>query len=176
VINAEDRLMSQLAADRRHQFYGKYRAIVKTVMDGNDLGKLIVTLPEIYDDQDSPPAWPCVPYAGPKHGFVSLPEEGDGVWIECEGGDPSNPIWTGFWWPDGGMPSSADTNVRTWATSKGLKIVLDDDESELTLEHPSGASISLSDDGLTLSFNSTTITLTDDGVSISGTVDVSPSA
>jgi hypothetical protein len=55
-----------------------------------------------------------------------------------------------------------------------LKIVLDDDSSELRLEHPSGASISLSGDGLTLSFNSTTITLDDDGVSISGTVDVSP--
>jgi hypothetical protein len=72
------------------------------------------------------------------------------------------------------MPSPADTNVRTWATSGGLKIVLDDDAGELRLEHPSGAKISLSDDGLELSFNSTTITLDDDGVSISGTVDVSP--
>ena len=174
MMSAEDRLLSQLAADRRHRFYGKYRGIVKTVMSGSDLGKLIVTLPEVYDNQDSPPAWPCVPYAGPKHGFVALPEQGDGVWVEFEGGDPSNPIWTGCWWDDGDMPSPADTNVRTWATSGGLKIVLDDDAGELRLEHPSGAKISLSDDGLELSFNSTTITLDDDGVSISGTVDVSP--
>jgi Type VI secretion system/phage-baseplate injector OB domain len=173
MISAEDRTLLELAAEHRHRFYGKYRAIVKTVMDGKDLGKLIVTLPEVYDDQDSPPAWPCVPYAGPNHGLVSLPEEGDGVWVEFERGDPSNPLWTGCWWADGNMPDPADTNVRTWVTSGGLKIVLDDGGSELRLEHPGGASISLSDDGLELSFNETTITLDDDGISIDGTVQVS---
>ena len=38
----------------------------------------------------------CVPYAGPKVGFVMLPEVGSGVWIEFEGGDVSYPIWTGM--------------------------------------------------------------------------------
>jgi hypothetical protein len=170
----EDHKLAQLAADHRYRFYGKYRGVVKTVMSGSDLGKLIVTVPDVYDDQDSPPAWPCVPYAGPKHGFVALPEQGDGVWVEFEGGDPSSPIWTGCWWTDGSIPSPADTNVRTWATSAGLKIVLDDGGTELTLQHPSGASVSLSNDSLTLSFNSTSITLNDDGISISGTADVSP--
>ncbi len=174
MMTGEERRLSELAAHDAERFYGKYRAKVKTVMDGQDLGKLVVTLPEVYDDQDSPPAWPCVPYAGPKHGLVALPEEGDGVWVEFEGGDPSNPIWTGFWWTDGSIPDSAGTNVRVWATSGGLKIVLDDDAGELRLEHPGGASISLSDDGLELSFNSTSITLNDEGISISGSVDVSP--
>ncbi len=173
MINTEDSTLLQLAADHRHRFYGKYRAIVKTVMDGKDLGKLVVTLPEVYDDQDSPPAWPCVPYAGPKHGLVALPEAGDGVWVEFEGGDPSNPLWTGCWWADGNIPDPADTNVRTWATSAGLKIVLDDDGKELRLEHPGGAKISMTDDSLELSFNSTTITLDDSGISIDGTVNVS---
>ena len=173
MTSVEERSQLNLAADYRHRFYGKYRAIVKTVMDGKDLGKLVVTLPEVYDDQDSPPAWPCVPYAGPKHGLVSLPEQGDGVWVEFEGGDPSNPLWTGCWWADGNMPDPADTNVRVWATSGGLKIVLDDDGSELRLEHPGGATISLSDDGLELSFNETTITLDDDGITINATVQVS---
>jgi hypothetical protein len=175
MMNTEDNTLLELATDHRHRFYGKYRAIVKTVMDGKDLGKLIVTLPEVYDDQDSPPAWPCVPYAGPKHGLVALPEEADGVWVEFEGGDPSNPLWTGCWWADGDIPDPADTNVRTWATSAGLKIVLDDDGSELRLEHPKGAKISMTDDSLQLSFNSTTITLDDSGVSISATVSVSAS-
>jgi hypothetical protein len=170
----EERMLAQLVADYQQKFYGKYRAIVKTVMDGADLGKLIVTLPEVYDDQDSPPAWPCVPFAGPSHGLVALPEEGDGVWVEFEGGDPSNPIWTGGWWGDGNIPDPAATNVRTWATSYGLKIVLDDDAGELRLEHPAGASVKLSEDGLELSFNSTSISLSDDGISISGDVDVSP--
>lgn len=177
MISAEDeRMLAELVADYQQKFYGKYRAIVKTVLDGSDLGKLVVTLPEVYDDQDSPPAWPCVPYAGPSHGLVALPEEGDGVWVEFEGGDPSNPIWTGCWWADGNMPDPAAVSVRTWATSGGLKIVLDDDNSELRLEHPQGAKIVLSDDGLELSYNSTTISLDEDGVSVTGTVDVSPGA
>src|ERR1700722_19625196 len=166
MTSAEDHKLAQLAADYRDRFYGKYRGKVKTVMSGSDLGKLIVTLPEVYDDQDSPPAWPCVPYAGPKHGFVALPEQNDGVWVEFEAGDPSNPVWTGCWWADGDMPDPADTNVRTWASSGGLKIVMDDDAGELRLEHPGGAAIKLSDDGLQLSFNDTTITLDDDGVTV----------
>jgi uncharacterized protein involved in type VI secretion and phage assembly len=173
MLSAEDRTLTQLAADQRQSFFGKYRAIVKSVMDGDDLGKLIVTLPEVYDDQDSPPAWPCVPYAGKDHGLVALPEEGDGVWVEFEGGNPGNPVWTGCWWANGDMPDPADTDVRVWVTKKGLKIVLDDGQSELRLEHPSGAAISLSDDGLELSFNDTTITLDDSGITVNGTVDVS---
>jgi hypothetical protein len=173
MMTAEERTLLELAADRRDRYWGKYRGIVKTVMSGKDLGKLIVTLREVYDNQDSPPAWPCVPFAGPKHGLVALPEKGDGVWVEFEGGDPSNPIWTGCWWADGNMPAPADKNVRTWATSAGLKIVLDDDANELRLEHPGGAKISLSDDGLELSFNSTTITLDDTGVTVNGIVQVS---
>ena len=173
MMSVEDDTSTQLAADYQHRFFGKYRAIVKQVLDGDDLGKLIVTLPEVYDDQDSPPAWPCVPYAGPKHGFVALPEQNDGVWVEFEAGDPSNPVWTGCWWADGDMPDPADTNVRTWASSGGLKIVMDDDAGELRLEHPGGAAIKLSDDGLQLSFNDTTITLDDDGVTVNGMVNVS---
>jgi hypothetical protein len=172
-VTAEDRLLTQLAADHRHRYWGKYRGTVKTVMDGKDLGKLIVTLTEVYDNQDSPPAWPCAPYAGPKHGLVALPEVGDSVWVEFEGGDPSNPIWTGCWWTDGSIPAPADRNVRTWATSAGLKIVLDDDATELRLEHPGGAKISLSNDSLELSFNSTTIKLDDSGVTVTGIVQVS---
>jgi hypothetical protein len=173
MMNAEDRLLTKLAFDYRNRFYGKYRGKVKTVMDGDDLGKLIVTVPEVYDDQDSPPAWPCAPFAGPGHGLVALPEEGDGVWVEFEAGNPSRPIWTGGWWGNGDIPDPAATDVRVWVTKGNLKIVLDDDNSELRLEHPGGASISLSDDGLELSFNSTTVTLDDSGITINGTVQVS---
>jgi hypothetical protein len=173
MMSTEDRTLSKLAFDYRNRFYGKYRGIVKTVMDGNDLGKLIVTVPEVYDDKDSPPAWPCVPFAGPQHGFVALPEEGDGVWIEFEAGNPSSPIWTGFWWGDGNIPDPAATNVRVWVTKGNLKIVLDDDSSELRLEHPGGAAISMTDDGIELSFNSTTVTLDDSGITINGIVQVS---
>jgi hypothetical protein len=58
-------------------------------------------------------------------------------------------------------------------TKGNLKIVLDDDSSELRLEHPGGAAISMTDDGIELSFNSTTVTLDDSGITINGIVQVS---
>lgn len=175
MMTTEDRTLTRLASDYRNRFYGKYRGIVKTVMDGDDLGKLVVKVPEVYDDQDSPPAWPCAPFAGPQHGLVALPEKDDGVWVEFEAGDPSRPIWTGGWWAKGNMPKPAATKVRVWVTKGDLKIVLDDDGKELRLEHPKGGKISLTDDSLELSFNSTTVTLNDDGITIKGTVQVSAS-
>jgi hypothetical protein len=173
MMSTEDRTLAQLAFDYRNRFYGKYRGIVKTVMDGGDLGKLIVKVKEVYDDKDSPPAWPCAPFAGAGYGLVALPEEGDGVWVEFEAGNPSRPLWTGGWWTDGSIPDPAAPRVRVWVTKGNLKIVLDDDGKELRLEHPGGAAISLTDDSLELSFNSTTVTLDDDGITIKGTVQVS---
>jgi len=173
MMSLEERRFADLASDHRSRYYGKYRGTVKTVMTGKDLGKLVVKVPEVYGDLDSPPAWPCAPFAGAQHGLVALPEEGDGVWVEFEAGNPSRPIWTGGWWADGAIPDPAAPHVRIWATKANLKIVLDDDAKELRLEHPSGATISLSNDGLSLSFNSTGITMNDDGITVTGLVQVS---
>lgn len=164
--------MAALASDRRHRFYGKYRGIVKDVLDGDDLGKLVVTVPDVYDDQDSPAAWPCVPFVGDGHAFISLPEAGDGVWVEFEAGDPSRPIWTGSWWGAGNAPSPTAPKVKTWITSGGLKIVLDDDANELSLEHSAGAKILLSSDGITLSFGGNKIEIGAANVSVNDVVTV----
>ena len=173
MMSLEDRRLADLVFDQRHRFYGKYRGIVKEVLTGDDLGKLVIMVRDVYGWHELPPAWPCVPFAGAQHGLVALPEENDGVWVEFEGGDISQPIWTGFWWATGEIPDPAAPNVRTWATSGNLKIVLDDDNNELRLEHPSGAAIKLSNDGLELSFNQTTITIDDDGITMNDTVQVS---
>ena len=97
MMSLEDRRLADLAFEHRHRYYGKYRGIVKDVLAGDDLGKLDVTVPDVYGTQVSRVAMPCVPFAGKQHGLVSLPEKGDGVWVEFEQGDSSHPIWTGFW-------------------------------------------------------------------------------
>ena len=160
------------AIDRRTKFWGKYRGIVSDVLSGSDLGKVTVKVPEIYGEDVTMTAWPCVPFAGPSHGFVAVPEVGDGVWIEFEGGNPSQPIWVGCWWAQGDMPAPSDTNVRTWITSKGLKIILDDGQSQLSLEHPQGASIVLTGTDITLSIGATSLKLDASGITTSGNVQV----
>ncbi len=167
-----EQMLLEYAEERRTRFSGKYRGTVSDDRSGGDLGKLRVKVPDVYDDQDSPVAWPCVPFAGPNHGFVAIPEVDDGVWVEFEAGDPSRPIWVGSWFAQGDMPSPSDTNVRTLITSGGLKLVMDDGANELRLEHPDGAKLSLTSDGITLSMNSTTLVLSADGISMNDVVTV----
>lgn len=165
-------VVETIAEERRNRFFGKYRGIVVEALKGDDLGKLTVSVPAVLGDEQLT-AWPCVPFAGPDHGFVAIPEAGDGVWIEFESGDPSQPIWVGCWWGNGDMPSQADVKVRTWVTTGGLAIVMDDDKHELSLVHPDGPSIKLSSDGITLSTDSATVTLDATGISLKGNTSVS---
>jgi Type VI secretion system/phage-baseplate injector OB domain len=172
VVQETDAKLRELAQDHRNRFWGKYRATVLQVLTGADLGKLVVSAPDIYGSLPSPQVWPCVPFAGPKHGFFSLPEIGDGVWIEFEGGNPSQPIWTGGWWVSGDLTSVSNANTRSWFTSKGLQIVMDDGQQQLSLIHPGGASIVLTQTDITLSISSTQLKLDATGISITGDVKV----
>src|SRR5260370_13134723 len=108
-----DQTLQLIAEERRNLFFGKYRGVVLEALTGDDLGKLRVSVPDVLDDQDAV-AWPCVPFAGPDHGLVAIPEKDDGVWVEFEGGNPSQPIWVGCWWGAGAMPSPGDVKVRSW--------------------------------------------------------------
>lgn len=171
-MESSEHILQQIAEDHRTRFFGKYRGVVLEALTGDDLGKLKVSVPDVLHDQPGV-AWPCVPFAGPSHGFVSIPEKDDGVWIEFEGGNPSQPIWVGCWWGSGDMPSQADVKVRTWVTKGGLAIVMDDDQKQLSLQHPDGPSITLSSDGITLSTDSATVTLNAQGIGLTGSTQVS---
>jgi hypothetical protein len=174
VVQDTDAKIRELAQDHRHRFWGKYRATVQQVLTGQDLGKLVVSAPDIYGVSSSPPVWPCVPFAGPKHGFFSLPEQGDGVWIEFEGGDPSQPIWTGGWWASGDLGTVSDANVRTWFTHQGLQFVMDDGQQQISLIHPAGATIVMTQTDITLSIGATALKLDATGISVTGNLSVEP--
>jgi hypothetical protein len=77
------------------RFFGKYRATVLPGEDPRKLGRVKVFQPEIYGDDASPWAWPCL-----APGF-SIPRQGDRVWVEFEMGLKEKPIITGkFYWED----------------------------------------------------------------------------
>ncbi len=170
--------MEQLALEvseyMRTRYFGKYRGIVQEVGEGDDLGKIKAEVPEVYGrgERDeggtviSPWALPCVPFAGQNHGLVVLPEEGDGVWIEFEAGDPSRPIWTGCWWADGEMPKAGGPQTRVLVTSGGHGVVLDDSDNKLQLLHSGGAELTMTDNDITLKIGQTQIVLSSSGVNI----------
>lgn len=155
-----ENLVAELAEHKRTRFFGKYRGLVKTVGDGDNLGYIQAIVPEIYDETtESPWAAPCVPFAGKSHGLVALPEVDDGVWIEFEAGDVSRPIWTGFWWADGEMPEPKGVLTRTFITSAGHKLILDDDGDEVILLHADGAQIKLTGSDITIEIGQASITM-----------------
>lgn len=163
-----ERTIVEMAEYQRCHYFGKYRGIVQDADDEDNLGRIVAKVPEVYGEEDSPWAWPAVPFAGQNHGFVVLPEEGDGVWIEFEAGDPSRPIWTGCWWASGEMPEPGGVETRALITSGGHKVVLDDRNHKLQLLHSGGAEITMTDNDITLKVGSKQIVLSGDGVNING--------
>lgn len=131
----------------RSHYFGKFRGTVVDTADPSQRGRLMVSVPAVLGST-SVWAMPCVPYAGNGVGFYALPEPGTGVWVEFEGGDPSYPVWCGFFWGDGELPDASDRNIKIWKTEK-LTLRLDDTAAELLAESQRGAKATLQKDAVT---------------------------
>lgn len=138
-----EEMVVQLAERAQSRFYGKYRGIVRDIDDPENLCRIKAEVPAVYEDHQSPWALPAFPFAGQRHGLVLMPEVGDGVWIEFEAGDIERPIWTGCWFASGERPNPQGNKARLLATSAGHKIVLDEDQNQIQIQHPGGAEINV---------------------------------
>jgi len=146
----------------RSHFFGKYRGTVTDNNDTTSRGRLKVTVPAVLETLE---VWamPCVPYAGDSVGFYVLPENGSGVWVEFEGGDPSFPIWSGCYWADNELPADASAvTMKILRTTTG-QIQIDDDAGEITIKNDDDASAVFAQD-ITLDAGSSTHTVGSDGV------------
>lgn len=162
-----ENLLIDLARRQQSSYFGKYRGIVREIEDDGNLARIKAEVPQIYGaDQLSPWALPCVPFAGPDHGFIFMPEEGDGVWIEFEMGDISKPIWTGSWWANDEIPDGSGKQKFAIISPGGHKINLDDENSKLQLLHSGGAEFTMTDNEITIKIGSTKIVLSSSGVNI----------
>lgn len=125
----------------RSHYFGKYRGIVKSTADQTNRGRLQVQVPAVLG---TALVWamPCVPYAGDKVGFYSLPKPETGVWVEFEGGDPSYPVWTGCFWADDELPDPGGAAIKIWKTDK-LVLRIDDDADELLVKTTADSKLTL---------------------------------
>lgn len=87
------------------RFYGKYKSFCRDHHDPKMRGRIRVEAP--YPLGTGPLNWsswaePCF-----QANSFQIPEEGDGVWIEFEAGDPSRPIWSGIWYKGAGSTTEA---------------------------------------------------------------------
>jgi hypothetical protein len=147
----------------RSHYFGKYRGTVSDNSDPTSRGRLKVKVPSVLGTLE---VWamPCAPYAGDGVGFYSLPEAGTGVWIEFEAGDPSYPVYSGFFWADNELPDSGGAAVKIWKTGS-LTVRLDDDTPELKFDNSDDATITLGSD-IEIVAEPGKVTISTDGVTL----------
>ncbi len=159
-------LLTQVAEFQRNKHFGKYRGLVTDISDPEEMGRIKAQVPAVFGEQDMPWAMPSLPFAGPQHGLSLLPEVGDGVWVEFEGGDIARPIWSGCWWGSGQQPSPKGEKIRLLATSGGHQILIDEDANEIKLVHPGGAELVMGQGEITLKLGSSEIKITSSEINL----------
>ena len=121
--------------------YGKYAGTVVSNSDPLNIGRLTALVPKVLGAVPTGYAKPCLPYAGIASGFFSIPPPGAGVWIEFEGGDVSQPIWSGCFWgagqtppmPPAPPPTPTVPTTKIWRSETGLTVALDDLKQSVTI-------------------------------------------
>lgn len=77
------------------RYYSNYRAFVSDVNDPENLQRLKLIIPQLSGTQAyNYWAYPKGVFFGEKYGSQVLPQRGDMVWVEFEGGAPEIPIWS----------------------------------------------------------------------------------
>jgi uncharacterized protein involved in type VI secretion and phage assembly len=163
-----EELLAELVEQVRSRYYGKYRGIVVDKADPQQIGRVQVRVPAVLGEEVALWALPCLPHGGlADQGLFSVPEPGAQVWVEFEGGDLEQPIWTGtFWQSPGDAPADVQQDdgpsTRLLTTAAGNKLIFEDKDGEelIRLEHPSEASIEMNPEGGIVLTDSAGATLT----------------
>lgn len=152
------------AGGNAKRYYGKYRGLVLENVDPEQIGRIIVQVPDVLGVAPSSWAMPCVPSAGIQAGAFMVPPIGSQVWVEFEQGDPDYPIWTGgFWGVVAEVPVFATVpppippgqNIVVQTSGQNMVLVSDAPPTPVTggivLKSSSGAMIVVNDSGIYIS-------------------------
>jgi uncharacterized protein involved in type VI secretion and phage assembly len=141
-------------------FFGKYRGTVINNVDPLMRGRLMLEVPDVVSLTPSSWAEACVPLAGPTGppmGTWFVPPIGAGVWVEFEGGDPSQPIWTGCRWGStadvptlahAGLPASPSIVLQTAGQNTVAISDLPGPTGGIMLKSATGATLIVNDTGI----------------------------
>jgi hypothetical protein len=159
-MSAQDSAASATAA----RYYGKYRGLVVENVDPQQIGRVVVQVPDVLGPNPSSWAMPCVPAAGLQAGIFVVPPIGSQVWVEFEQGNRDYPIWTGgFWGTAADVPIFALTpaavppgqNIVLQTGGQNMVLVSDAPPSPITggivLKSSGGAMIVVNETGIYIS-------------------------
>lgn len=131
------------------RYFGKYRGEVVDTADPTKRARLKVRCAAVLGDQE---VWamPAMPYAGDGLGFFALPPCGSSVWVEFEGGEINQPIWSGCFWKENEIASGDATEGVLFLRTPGVTIRVDNDNGTVEIETSGGAKLTLASDGITV--------------------------
>jgi uncharacterized protein involved in type VI secretion and phage assembly len=175
-------------APRPTPYFGKYRGIVTNNDDPQQIGRIMVQVPDVLGTNPSAWALPCVPAAGFGSGVFVVPPIGSSVWVEFEGGRIDLPIWTGGFWPSaaevpaaasGPAPIPPGQNIVIATTGRNMLALSDAPETPasggVVLVSAGGASIILNASGIYLNNGrGAALSMVGPAVILSGTVSLPP--
>lgn len=139
------------------KYFGIYRGTVLNNIDPLNIGRIMVTVPDVGGLTPSTFAMPCVPIAGKQMGTFMVPQIGAGVWLQFEAGDPDRPVWSGGWWGNAAeVPALAlagvpgDPNIVIQTTLQNAIVVSDlpGPTGGIMLKSTTGATIIVNDTGI----------------------------
>lgn len=139
------------------RFFGIYRGTVTNNIDPLNIGRILVTVPDVGGLVPTTYAMPCVPIAGKQMGTFMVPQVGAGVWIQFEAGDPDRPVWSGGWWGNvaevpalalAGVPGDPNYVIQTTLQNAIVVSDLAGPTGGIMLRSTTGATIIVNDTGI----------------------------
>lgn len=142
-------------AQERRRVYGVYPALVQSIADPDQQGRVRVRLPWSPDGNGvGYEAWARLAtlMGGANRGTWFIPDVGDEVLVACEGGDPRRPYVVGALWngqdaPPEQMDAAEDNNKKVIVSRNNIRVTLDDTQGQetVTIETPGGQTFTLQD-------------------------------
>lgn len=171
-----ENMLEQLTRQVGQRYYGKYGGVVIDNDDPSQLARLKVRVPALMQDAEIGWARPALPFAGPGHGHVMVPEVDAMVWVEFEAGNLDQPIWSGcFYAENQSAPDPKAPGARVIVTPGGHKAVLDDDGNKVVLEHAGGATLEMTATEITLQIGASKMVLSNTAISFNdGVLKIGP--
>jgi type VI secretion system secreted protein VgrG len=123
------------------------------VMDNHDpkgLSRIQVQFPwQKANNTKTPWIRVTTPYAGKGKGFHVLPEIGEEVLIDFEGGNAEKPVVIGTMFHGEGKSGhgGAGNYIKGFTTASGNKVEMNDEKKTVTISDPSGNTVTMNGDG-----------------------------
>jgi hypothetical protein len=148
-----------LGLEQFGRYYSCYRGYVADREDPQNYNRLRLIIPSVsstnvYDYW----AWPKGIDSGKSadgkvYGTQYIPQKGDLVWVEFEGGHPSKPIWSMGYRGKGEVPSEADAtdyDCYWFITPKGHVIKINDTKNYIHIKTQQGDYVELNSNSISL--------------------------